>query len=275
MINLKDELKLMLKRYKLAYNQVVRNKKESMPGFLEITKRRGTGAYYIHCLTDTATGVRLRTYIPKTDLAKAQRLAQQAYERKVLKLMEKRIPQLQDMLVDLKDDELELVYTSLNPARRVLVKPVEPLEEPWEARVARWMAQPYTGLGFREGERSYSTNNGEKVRSKSEKILADLFLSWHIPYKYECPLYLDDYHTFHPDFTFLDPATDQEIYWEHFGLMDDPTYAQKSMQKINRYAKQGIILFDRLLASFETADCSLDNRVINYWIQKRLLPHKP
>lgn len=271
MNEIKSELTTMLLRYKAVYEKMRASKTEPIPGFLEISKRRG-GSYYLHCCKDPATGKRVRTYIPKGDRVRAQRLAQQAYDQKVLKLMETRIPQLQILLEDFEDDELELAYTSLNPARRALVKPVEPLAEPWEEQVSRWMAQPYTGLGFREGERSYLTNNGEKVRSKSEKILADLFLSWHIPYKYECPLFLDDYRTFYPDFTFLDPANGQEIYWEHFGLMDDPTYAQKCFLKINAYGRHDIILYDRLLASFETADCLLDDRIINYWIQKRLLP---
>ena len=268
----KNILQSALLRYELISSKILHPKNEKTVGRLEVTQQEKRGFLYYHCYRDPATGKRVRSYISKSNLDMAQRLAQQTYERQVGKLVEKRIPQLQALLRDFEDDELEKLYTSLHPARRALVKPVEPVAESWEERVARWMAQPYTGLGFREGERSYLTNNGEKVRSKSEKILADLFLSWHIPYKYECPLFLDDYRAFYPDFTFLDPVTGQEIYWEHFGLMDDPSYAQKCFLKINAYGRHDIILYDRLLASFETADCSLDDRIINYWIQKRLLP---
>lgn len=81
-------------------------------------------------------------------------------------------------------------------------------------------------LGFREDDpKGILTNNHERVRSKSEKILTDLFFSKNIFYKYECPLHLADNLVFYPDFTFFLPQENREIYWEHFGLMDSPDYA--------------------------------------------------
>ena len=61
------------------------------------------------------------------------------------------------------------------------------------------------------------TENGERVRSKSEKILADYFYRQNILYKYEKPLYLKGYGTVYPDFTFLSSKTGKEIYWNMRG----------------------------------------------------------
>jgi len=64
----------------------------------------------------------------------------------------------------------------------------------------------------------YTTNRGEKVRSKSEKIIADLLYSYNIDYKYEKELKLTFYKNIFPDFTIVSPLNNQTYYWEHNGL---------------------------------------------------------
>ena len=64
------------------------------------------------------------------------------------------------------------------------------------------------------------TAKGERVRSKSEKILADYFYSRKIPYHYEKPLHLRGYGIVYPDFTLLSRKTRREVYWEHEGLVE-------------------------------------------------------
>lgn len=64
----------------------------------------------------------------------------------------------------------------------------------------------------------YTTNRGEKVRSKTEKIIADLLYQYHIDYKYEKALKLTYYKEIFPDFTILSPLNGQTYYWEHNGL---------------------------------------------------------
>lgn len=53
----------------------------------------------------------------------------------------------------------------------------------------QWVAQEYQGKEFQKGTAVILTQKGERVRSKSEKILADYFYQHNIPYKYEKPLY--------------------------------------------------------------------------------------
>ena len=57
------------------------------------------------------------------------------------------------------------------------------------------------------------TNNGEIVRSKSEKIIADLLFMLGIPYVYECPLDTPG-GTIYPDFTILDISTRDALGWD-------------------------------------------------------------
>ena len=73
----------------------------------------------------------------------------------------------------------------------------------------------------------------------------------HIPYRYECELVLGK-STFYPDFTIKHPVTDEILYWEHFGLMEDKLYCQNAYRKLQVYADNGIIPGKNLIVTFET-----------------------
>lgn len=135
-----------------------------------------------------------------------------------------------------------------------------------------WMAQEYQGKGFTDDRFIILTNRQERVRSKSEKILADFFDSAGLAYKYECPLRIDDHITLHPDFTFLDPTRSFEIYWEHNGRMDDPDYAVKAYQRLKLYEKHGIFHGHRLITTYESSRDNLDLQWVKLLIRKHLLP---
>ena len=62
----------------------------------------------------------------------------------------------------------------------------------------------------------------------------------------------------YPDFTILNPETREEIYWEHFGMLDEPEYANKAILKLNEYELNGIHLGHQLIATFETSSQPLD-----------------
>ena len=140
------------------------------------------------------------------------------------------------------DSELPKLHTQ----RQLLVTPVEPI---WEKELVRWYDSEYHGKEFYEGTAEIVTEKGERVRSKSEKILADYFYRNNILYQYERPLYLKGYGTVYPDFTFLSKKTRKEIYWEHEGMMDKPEYAKSAVKKIESYQRNGIHLGERLKQS--------------------------
>ena len=77
----------------------------------------------------------------------------------------------------------------------------------WEQRINEWITKEYAGKEFQEDTPVILTEKGERVRSKSEKIMADYFYRNGIEYKYECPLYLKGMGIVYPDFTFLSKKT--------------------------------------------------------------------
>ncbi len=145
---------------------------------------------------------------------------------------------------------LKAGHAQLHRGRQKLIKPVE---ETWEQKYESWKNLNYEGKAFEEGASLILTERGERVRSKSEKILADFFYHNGIEYKYEKPLILKGVGTVYPDFTFLSRKTGKEIYWEHDGRMDDPLYSKAAVRKINTYIKNEILPGDRLILTYETA----------------------
>lgn len=61
----------------------------------------------------------------------------------------------------------------MNKERQALVTPVE---STWDQLLKMWYEEEYQGKEFKEGTPLILTEKGERVRSKSEKILADYFI---------------------------------------------------------------------------------------------------
>ena len=162
------------------------------------------------------------------------------------------------------DSELPKLHTQ----RQLLVTPNEPI---WEKELVRWYDSEYHGKEFYEGTAEIVTEKGERVRSKSEKILADYFYRNNILYQYEKPLYLKGYGTVYPDFTFLSKKTRKEIYWEHEGMMDKPEYAKSAVKKIESYQRNGIHLGERLILTFETELTVLNSQIVEELVEKYLV----
>ena len=115
------------------------------------------------------------------------------------------------------------------------------------------------------------TEQGEPVRSKSEKIIADKLQRHAIQYVFEVPLMLNGYGVVYPDFTILDLKRRKTIYLEHFGMMDDEEYCSRNLKKIQAYAKNGLWFGEDLLYVFETAASPLSSSYLEQLFNKYLL----
>lgn len=235
---------------------------EAPDGRLRITTAK-KNVQYMHC-----TGSKEGAYIKKDDMGIIWGLAQKSYDLKVKRLVDRRLKQIEKVAEEYNDNEIENIYEQLHPIRKELVKAVE---MPWEQRLCEWKSIPYTGKEFAENVPVIYTKKGERVRSKSEKILADSFCDMEIEYKYECPLKLKGVGTIYPDFTFLRKRDGKEIYWEHDGRMDDSVYAEKAIRKINSYISNGIFPGDRLILTFESGGVLISDRIIKNLIEKTLV----
>ena len=135
-------------------------------GHLRISIDKNKPRYY-QCIDDNK-GV----YIPRDNKELPKRLAQKGYNKAVVKKGEARLKQIKKITKNYSDDEIEKIYTSMNKARQLLVTPIEPT---WDQLLTKWYEEEYQGKEFKEGTPLILTEKGERVRSKSEKILADYF----------------------------------------------------------------------------------------------------
>ena len=229
-------------------------------GTLRLGKCRGHVQYY-HCMD-------VKGYLSKNDMELARQLAQKSYNEKILRYSRKVASRIESLLKVYENNKIDDIYLSEHPARQKLIIPVIPT---YEQKLEKWMSIPYIGKGFSESAPLILTNRKNRVRSKSEKILADYFDSLGIKYKYECPLQLRSYGTVYPDFTFLSSKTGKEMYWEHEGMMDNPDYARTAVQKIETYAKNGIYLGECLIMTFETSTSVINTELVEALTTKHLL----
>ena len=258
----KDALREEQKRLEEIIAKAKKENEHMPEGNLRISKHKNRCRYY-HCVHD-----RNGIYIPKRNMILREQLAQKAYNSSIINIAEEQLAKINKMLEIDADEEMKKMYDSLHPDRKKLINPIE---DTWENNLQKWFAAPYQGKEFQEGAPMILTENGERVRSKSEKILADYFYHAGISYKYEHPIFLKGFGVVYPDFTFLSRKTGEEIYWEHDGRMDDPEYARKAIRKIETYEKNGIFPGQKLILTFETLQDGLDMKVVESLVKEYLL----
>ncbi len=190
-------------------------------------------------------------------------LAQKTYCKSILRTAYKEQRLLKRIMENYPDPIVEEIYNGLSKERQQLITPVKLTDEEY---VEQWTSKKFKTKGIREGVPFFTTDKGEKVRSKSEQIIANRLLREGIPYKYECPLLIGDA-IFHPDFTILRMSDRQEIYYEHCGMMDKADYADDTVNRINKYIKNNILLGDRLFLTYETKDTPLDLDLLDIMIE--------
>jgi hypothetical protein len=104
--------------------------------------------------------------------------------------------------------------------------------------------------GFHPEGLIFSTNSGVRVRSKSERTIADLLYQKSIPFRYESELKMGN-GVSHPDFSINRFSDGKLVVWEHFGLMDQAEYRQKAMDKLLFYIRHGFLPSDNLICTYE------------------------
>ena len=212
-------------------------------GKLIVSHSNGCAQYYFR-----AEGATKAQYIVAKDRNKVGKYVRLEYNQQILKIMKGQEKALSGFLQKYDIDRIGDVYDQLCEERRQFVQPVEETEE---MRVMAWYEQ---NIGLQNPfpmDGMYETKKGEKVRSKSEKILADLLSDHEIPYVYEPVLELRNGSLVYPDFAIYHKRKDQTLYWEHLGLAGEESYAVKNLEKIIQYEESGYYPGINLILSME------------------------
>lgn len=224
--------------------------KDVPQGRLRVLKAKGKYCQYYVYSRDAKTNELKGEYIRRENIDLAKRLAQRDYYEEVLKEMREKLTVISQVIntYGIEEDK-KSVYERLNENRKKLVTPIEISDEDY---ITKWYKSKQTGGNTYEAMGNKSTERGETVRSKSEKILADKLYHYNVPYVYEPTLLLPDGNIVYPDFVTLNVRLRKEYYWEHFGIMDNPQYAERAIWKIDVYEKNGFWCGKNILYTFET-----------------------
>ena len=184
----------------------------------------------------------------------------------------------------------ELIYTALTRQldRVVLFVQGQPADiRAYASSKYSEVARRYTNLfqapdmivdvdgGFLERRLIHRTARRELVRSISEVVVADALHAEGIEYHYEKALRGRDGVERYPDFTAEDPATGVTVYWEHFGMLSDPTYCRRWEKKIAWYENMSLTpdgpendKGERLVTSRNRLDGAIDSDQIRRQVRE-------
>ncbi len=208
------------------------------------------------------------------------RLCNKHYESKLIQAAELEGSQIDTCIALLKSRrdkdgndlaDIDLVHGRLPDIIRQNVSPNALTDDGY---AQTWQSVEYGKRWTKKGDKVYETSRGEKVRSKSEWIIAGMLAEAGVPYRYEeiVPLNADVRVFLHPDFTVLNKRTRKVYYWEHFGKMDDQNYINNTfMPKMAEYYNFNFLPGDKLLMTFESGLHPLDTTEVKRLIEKYLL----
>lgn len=213
-----------------------------------------------------------RNYIRESDRKLVKELCQKDYDQKILRSARKELKQLEKLYAFYSDPEQETafedIYEQMDERRKSFITPVLLSDEEY---IRRWNAVEYERKGFREDAPELFTEKGERVRSKTELLIANALNKYGIPYRYEYPLMLRGYGLIHPDFTVLNVRKRKEIYFEHMGMMDDEEYREEAFRRITAYEKNGLFPGDKLVLTHETLKNPVNSRILEMIIEQYFL----
>ena len=142
-------------------------------GCLKWQNLKGKTYYYQQYMEQTANDSSkkwVRKYIKKNNITIAKQLAQKHYYTVVKPIAERKLIELKNFMKKYQATKIQEIYDSLSAERRKLVLP---LQMSVKEQVKRWLEDTYEQNAMYPENLRYETEQGEKVRSKSEVIIAN------------------------------------------------------------------------------------------------------
>ena len=152
------------------------------------------------------------TYLDRSKQDIKEQLASKKYYEKLHTAVSKELTALEKINKLNHSDAIIHTYESLNKGLKKLIHPIN-VDDSTYAKM--WEAVTYKGLEFdAEDKTEFYTKRGERVRSKSEILIANT---------------LNDNNILYPDFMVLNRKQRKEFYWEHLGINLFVTYETSAM----------------------------------------------
>ena len=136
-------------------------------GKLRVSRSRNREQYF--CLTEESP--RVGRFLTRKEEKLRDALAQKDYDQKVIRAARRELEALREITASMPEIPAEGIYSSLHEMRK---KCVSPIWIPDSDFVKAWEEEPFVTKGVSDDIPEYITGKGERVRSKSEILIADL-----------------------------------------------------------------------------------------------------
>ena len=203
-----------------------------------------------------------KKYIPKSNHSLAEQLARKKSLSLLLNDLQKEKNALSLYLRHCLTTEKSTLLLTERTEFQTLLSPYFKLPS---QELTDWMNAPYDKNLNHPEHLIHKGISNTFLRSKSEVLIDMMLRTNKIPFRYECALPLGN-SIIYPDFTIRHPSTGNLYYWEHFGLMDNPSYIENTSSKISLYSTHGIIPGIHLITTYETKNQPLDPKLVETYI---------
>ena len=259
-INIRQDLEVRQELLSKSISDIEKKLEKLPEGWINVKHQKDNYYYYQGKASES------EKYLGPNDEKLIKELTQKDYLKRVLKEVKRELTAIEKMQRIYPDTLAEDVFDQLSEGRKKHAQPINICDDEF---AAKWMAAPYKRKAFTKDTTGFYTLKGERVRSKSEVIIADRLNANGIPYRYECPLKVGK-KIIHPDYSILRMSDRKTVYLEHCGKMGDPQYTEDMLTRIKDYNDAGIVLGDRLFLTFESDKTPLDVSLLDSLIKTHL-----
>ncbi len=214
-------------------------------------------------------------FLRKNEQEIIESLSQKAYDQKLSEQILNSLSTIDEIRETIKrkgildEEQILQLYQAMSNQKRMIQNAHVMTDEEY---ISEWLDKTPGQKNKFPFENAYTTEKGEIVRSKSEKIIADKLFFHQIPYVYEAELKIKNDGVIYPDFTLLDVRKRRVLYWEHFGMMDSEGYSANAISKIHKFEKAGIWPGEQLIFTMEAATYPLNTKnlddIISHYFEK-------
>ena len=282
-----------MKKYFLEIRQVYMDELKELPkGKLWSNINGKRQQYYI---IEIRNGAQTRRGINR-DKETINKLARKKFIEKIINEIDSNIALLDRTITEFRDIDPNVIIDSMTKAYKTLSRdcfftktarripgksPILPRdpdeifytdEELAKARYDRhidWANASYIRSSYRPEELIETTSRGERMRSKSEVLLAEAFYKYKIPFRYEDTTETPWLGTV-PDFTFQD-YYNELFYLEYCGMMDNEKYVNNLLRKRDKYEDNGIYEWNNIIYIYEKGN-RINMEMVESIIKNQILP---
>ena len=243
-------------------------------GLLLKEKKRSNGrSYYTYYKSGSPCGKVKYKYAGSSSSEKVLGIKEVHHLKKMLSVLVKDIDLLKCILQKLESIDVEHINGLLPSVYHTynFQQEMSPSRIAAECKRSR-EAYKTTFPPYHPEELTVPTYYNTMVRSKSEALIYNFFMSLGITFIYELPLETK-IKTFYPDFTILSEIDYRSIYRiEHQGMMSDPAYRERFKNRVYDYLRAGYVQGINIFYTFDYLDGGVDMDPILDIIRLKIRP---